>query len=145
MSIPEWVNVIANTGEIAPIVADLSKEYAWIETEPYVISFENYNEDHCGMQDAEKSCFKKAMQILKKIGTKVCCKVDFQKVGYSGTRVDYDGEYKEIYNWLPDGVEVRELDIGSSARLFFYDIESCKKFYLVALKNVHFETGKRRQ
>ena len=52
------------------------------------------------------------------------------------------GEYKILYYGLGPDVEIREHEIQSTARIFYYFVD--KYFYIRAIKNSHFETDKHR-
>ena len=143
--IPLGVAIAKEEGEIPFSVVEFSENVEAPELRPYVISFEKYNDELCEIQHLEKNKGKKALEILRKIGTKVYSTADFQKLGIKSDGVQQLGEYKKIYRGIADGVEIRELFLSQTARIFYFDIEPESKLYVVAIRQNHFEVGNTRR
>jgi hypothetical protein len=83
---------------------------------------------------------KRAVETLKTIGMKVRSTADFQRHSIDRIPVRYDGEYKKLFNGLPNEVELKEIKLQQDARMFYYDIEPERTFYVVAITQNHIET-----
>ena len=93
------------------------------EAIPYVISFAKYNEKLCEISELSKNKGKKALFVLKEIGTKVFSRADFQQHNIKTDGIANSGEYKKLYNGLGPDIEVRELFLQDTGRIFYFDIE----------------------
>ncbi|MFA5880381.1 MAG: hypothetical protein WC860_09495 [Candidatus Margulisiibacteriota bacterium] len=126
-------------------VAELPGDLEAPEIIPYVISFAKYNEKLCEIQHLEKNKARRSLEIIKEIGTKICCSADFKKFNIEIKHIDRSGEYLKLYNRLSPDIEINEIKVQHDARIFYFDIESEKKLYIVAIKENHFEVGKVRR
>ncbi len=141
--IPEGaVQVSDNNGEIPRDVAELPQDNEVLEARPYLISFSKYNNKLCEIEILGKNKGNKALSVLKEIGTKVYTKADFQRNHIHNERVDNSGDYQKLYNRLDQGIEIRELFLQSTGRIFYFDIEPDKVLYVVAITENHYETDK---
>ena len=111
----------------------------------YVISFAKYNEKLCEISELSKNKGKKALSILKEIGTKVFSRTDFQRHNIRTDGIANSGEYKKLYSKIAPDIEVRELFLQDTGRIFYFDIEPERILYVVAIRENHFETDKVRR
>lgn len=56
-----------------------------------------------------------------------------------------DGEYKKLYRDIAEGIELKEIKLQQRARIFYFDIEPERTFYVVAITENHLETDKVRR
>ena len=145
MSIPDSVAKTIPQAGLPQSVAELPAESEAPEVTPYVISFAKYKNKLCEIEVLGKNKGNKALSILKEIGTKVSSRADFQKNNIKTDGIANNGEYKLLYNGLGPDVEVRELFLQSTGRIFYFDIEPEKVLYVVAIRENHFETDKVRR
>ncbi len=143
--IPNGVASIEDVGQIPKTVAELAQETDISEMKPYLISFERYNDDHCEIEHLQKNKGKKALSILKEIGTKVYTRADFQRNNIKTCGIAKNGAYKSLYNGLADDIEVRELYLQDTGRIFYFDIEPDRLLYIVAITENHLETNQVRR
>ncbi len=57
----------------------------------------------------------------------------------------YDSEYKKLYRGIAEGIELKEIKLQQTARIFYFDIEPERTFYVVAITENHLETDKVRR
>lgn len=133
------------SGPLPTIITEIAQEIEAPEANPYVISFSKYNDKLCEIEHLGKNKGNKALSILKEIGTKVFSRSDFQKHNIKSDGIACSGEYKKLYNGLAPDIEVRELFLQGTGRIFYFDIETEQKIYLVAIRENHFETDKTRR
>lgn len=143
--IPNEVTQMDNDGNIPKDVAELPQESDVSEIEPYTISFSKYNNKLCEISELGKNKGNRALSILKEIGTKVFSRADFQGNNIRTESVAYSGAYKSLYSKIADSVEIKELFLQGTGRIFYFDIEPERKLYIVAIKENHFEIGKVRR
>lgn len=135
---------IEDNGKLLPEITTMSQDQDMPEGRPYVISFAQYKDKLCEISFLQKSNAKKALNVLKNIGTKVCSKTDFNKNNLKIKKIINNGEYKRLYNSLSPDTEISEITLSDTSRIFYYDIESEKTLYIIAIKENHFETDKNR-
>ena len=111
------------------------------EDKRFVISFQNYRDDLCEIKLLEKHKGRRALENLRTIG-RCYDEVSLQQNNIHTRIVTNYGEYKILYYGLGPDVEIREHEIQSTARIFYYFVD--KYFYIRAIKNSHFETDKHR-
>ncbi len=145
VDIPNEVTQMQNDGDIPKTVAELPQDSDVSEVEPYKISFSKYNNKLCEISELGKNKGNKALTILKEIGTKVFSRADFQKHNIQTKGISYDGAYKPLYSKIADGIEIKELFLQGTGRIFYFDIEPERMLYIVAIKENHFETEKVRR
>lgn len=131
--------------ELSVVAQKLPQDTEAPEAIPYVISFAKYNEKLCEITDLGKNKGKKALTILKEIGTKVFSRADFQRHNIKTDGIINSGEYKKLYSGFGPDIEIRELFLQGTARIFYFDIEPARILYVVAIRENHFETDKVRR
>lgn len=131
--------------ELSQVAQELPQETEAPEAIPYIISFARYNEDLCEISVLGKNKGNKALAILKEIGTKVFSRADFQRRNIKTDSIAKVGDYKKLYNGLSPDIEVRELFLQGTGRIFYFDIEPARMLYIVAIRENHFEVGKVRR
>lgn len=145
MSIPDSAATTPTEKGLPQGIAELPPESEAPEAMPYVISFVKYNNNLCEIDILGKNKGNKALTILKNIGTKVFSRTDFQRNNINTDGIKNEGEYKKLYNGLAPDVEVRELFLQSTGRIFYFDIEPKRMLYIVAIRENHFEMDKVRR
>lgn len=145
MEIPKKVAQVGSEGKILQGVANLPSELDVPEATPYVISFVKYKENCCEICSLDSNKARKAIEVIKKIGTKVCSEADFRKYNIGRIPVYNSGEYKKLYNRLEEDIEIKEIKLQADARIFYFDIESRKTLFIVAITQNHLETDKIRR
>jgi hypothetical protein len=144
--IPNDVAQVSNNeGDIPKIVAELPQETDALETRPYLISFSKYNDRLCEISLLTSNKARKAVETLKTVGTKIRSQADFQRNSIDRIPVRYAGEYKKLFNGLSADIELKELKLQQSARIFYFDIEPERTFYVVAITENHLETEQTRR
>lgn len=136
---------MGNDNEIPQVVAEIPQETEAPEANPYVISFAKYNEKMCELSQLQGNKAKKAIETLKTIGTKVRSTADYQRHSVDRIPVRFEGEYKKLFNGLADDVELKEIKLQQTARIFYFDIEPERTFYVVSITDNHLETDKVRR
>ena len=131
--------------KLSQIAQELPQETEAPEAIPYVISFVKYNEKLCEISELSKNKGKKALSVLKEIGTKVFSRADFRRHNIRTDGIANSGEYKKLYSKIAPDIEVRELFLQDTGRIFYFDIEPERILYVVAIRENHFETGKVRR
>ena len=131
--------------KLSQIAQELPQDTEAPEAIPYVISFARYKSKLCEIDGLGKNKGNKVLSILKEIGVKVFSRADFQRHNIRTDGIANAGEYKKLYNGLAPDVEVRELFLQGTGRIFYFDIEPERILYLVAIRENHFETDKVRR
>ena len=134
-----------DSGKLPQAVAELPQNTEAPESIPYKISFAKYNDKLCEISALGKNKGNRALLILKEIGTKVFSRADFQKNQIRTDPVANSGEYMKLYNRLGPDIEVRELFLQSTGRIFYFDVEPDRVLYVVAIRENHFETDRVRR
>lgn len=145
VDIPNEVAQFGVEGQIPKAVAELPQQSEEPEIRPYVISFAKYNERLCEIEALGKNKGNRALSILKKIGTQVYSRADFQRSNIKTSLINNSGEYRKLYNKLAPDVEVKEMFLQSTGRIFYFDVEPERMLYVVAITENHFETEKTRR
>lgn len=144
-NIPSEVAKTYDNGNIPSSVAEIPEELEAPEVNPYLISFAKYNERMCQLSLLGGNKAKRAIETLKKIGTSVRCESDFQREHIERIPVRCEGNYKKLFNGLESDIELKELKLQQDARIFYFDIEPERTFYVVAVTENHLETDKVRR
>lgn len=144
-NIPEEVIEVESEGELPKKVAELPQDTDTHEGKPYLISFSKYNINCCEIDILGKNKGNRALSILREIGTKVYTRADFQRNNIRNERVDNSGDYKKLYNKIDQGIEIRELFLQNTGRIFYFDIEPERTLYVVAITENHYEVDKVRR
>ncbi|MDP3794607.1 MAG: hypothetical protein Q8R13_01615 [bacterium] len=132
-------------GKLSQFAQELPQETEAPEAIPYIISFVKYNNKLCEISALGKNKGNKALSILKEIGMKVFSRADFQRHNIRTDGIANSGEYGKLYSGLGPDIEVRELFLQSTGRIFYFDIEPEGMLYIVAIRENHFETDKIRR
>ena len=141
----EVIRSVKDSGEILQTVAEMPQELEAPEANPYVISFAKYNEKMCEILLLNSNKARKAIEILKTIGTKIRSTADYQRYSVDRLPVFNKGEYKKLYNGLAEDEELKEVKLQQEARIFYFDIEPERTFYVVAITQNHLEINKIRR
>jgi len=141
----EVIRSVKDSGEILQTVAEMPQELEAPEANPYVISFAKYNEKMCEILLLNSNKARKAIEILKTIGTKIRSTADYQRYSVDRLSVFNKGEYKKLYNGLAEDEELKEVKLQQEARIFYFDIEPERTFYVVAITQNHLEINKIRR
>ena len=131
--------------KLSQIAQELPQETEAPEAIPYVISFARYKNKLCEIDGLGKNKGNMALSILKEIGTKVFSRADFQWHNIKTDGITNNSEYKKLYNGLAPDIEVRELFLQGTGRIFYFDIEPERILYIVAIRENHLETDKVRR
>ena len=142
LDIPSEVTKFLQEGDIPKMVAELPQESEILETRPYLISFAKYNHKLCQIKFLAKNKGNEALLTLVDIGTNVYTRADFQKNNIKNHSVSNSGDYKKLYNKLDQGIEIRELFLQNTGRIFYFYIEPERVLYVVAITENHYETDK---
>ncbi len=146
VDIPKQVAKTADDdSELPQTVAEIPQDVEAPEANPYVISFAKYNEKMCELTQLNNNKAKRAIETLKTIGTKVRSTADYQRHSVDRIPVRCEGEYKKLFKGLEDDIELKEIKLQQSARVFYFDIEPERTFYVVAITDNHLETDKVRR
>ncbi len=146
VDIPKQVTVSSNEDSGLPqSVAEMPQAIEAPEAVPYVISFAKYNEKMCELSQLNNNKAKRIVEIFKTIGTKVCSTTDYQRHLVGRIPVRREGEYKKLFRGLEDDIELKEIKLQQKARVFYFDIEPDRTFYVVAITENHLETDKVRR
>lgn len=107
---------------------------------PYTISFYNYLDKECQIDNLEKSSHKKALKWM--IDIKNCFNKDevIRANSFKNTPIDLTNSYAFLS--IEDGIEVREVKISGSGRLFYYINDANRTINCRVLLNTHLETKK---
>ncbi|HBB65514.1 MAG TPA: hypothetical protein DCZ84_02690 [Candidatus Vogelbacteria bacterium] len=131
--------------KLSQIAQELPQDTEAPEAIPYVISFAKYNERMCEISELGGNKAKRAIETLKTIGTKIRPEADFQRNYVDRIPMRYDSEYKKLYRGIAEGIELKEIKLQQRARIFYFDIEPERTFYVVAITENHLETDKVRR
>lgn len=145
MEIPRNATQIEDANIIPQAVTELPQEFEDPEGKPYLISFARYNERICEIGILSSNKARKAIETLKNIGIKIKCLADFQREHIDRIPVRREGDYLKLYNKLSDDIDLKEIKLQQDARIFYFDIEPEKTFYVVAITENHLETDKVRR
>lgn len=146
LEIPKEVaDLPIDDGLIPQQVAEILEENDSQAPGYYLISFANYNKKICEINLLNSNKARKAIELFKDIGTKICCEKDFQKYSIDRLPVYNSGDYKKLYRGLSADIELKEIKLQEDARIFYFDIEAQRTLYIVAITQNHFETDKVRR
>lgn len=146
MDIPkEATKLTVEDAELPSAIKELPQDTEAPEAIPYVISFAKYNESMCEIALLDSNKGRKAVDVLKKVGTKISSEADYQRNSVDRIPVRREGEYLKLYRGLGDDIDLKEIKLQQNARIFYFDIEPERKFYVVAITQNHLETDKVRR
>lgn len=144
--VPEIVaQPVEDISELPHAVAEMPQEQEAPEASFYVISFAKYNEKMCEITLLDSNKARRAIEIFKRIGTKICCEADFQRFSVERIPVRREGEYKKLYRGLSEDIDLKEIKLQQDARIFYFDLEPERTFYVVAVTQNHLDTDKVRR
>jgi len=132
-------------GRISETVKEMPQEIEAPEANPYLISFAKYKEKMCEISLLNSNKARKAIETFKTIGTKIRSTADYERHYVDRIPVRDEGEYKKLYNGLAEDIELKEIKLQQDARIFYFDIEPDRTFYVVAITQNHLETDKVRR
>ena len=132
----------ADSGKIHPAVAELSQKDQAPESLPYVISFEKYKNRMCEINCLNTTKAREAINIFKNIGMNVCSQKDFSRNNIQHKQVDNLGYYAKLYKGLAPDLQLWEIKVKDTSRIFYFELEPHRTLYIVAITNTHLETGK---
>lgn len=130
------------SSELPQAVAEMPQETEAPEAFPYLLSFARHNESMCEISELNSNKARKAVETFKTIGTKIRSEADFQRHYVDRIPVRREGEYKKLYRGLGDDIDLKEIKLQQDARIFYFDIEDKRTFYVVAITQNHLETRK---
>lgn len=154
-NLPESLGIPALAGQISGPVEDP-------ETEPYLISFQRYNDDECELGNGAMGPYSlDALKAIKGMGTQVPCVEQAGRIfGVPTTPVFNENEYSRLFRGISDPeidmrevklegkIPVRNFHLGkernqpvNNGRIFFYPVRNT--LYVVAIRATHYETTKR--
>ena len=112
-----------------------------IETETFIVSFKHYNDNECQIKELKQSPARKALNSLKTIGRLSNVGQFFPK-NIQISPVSNAGNYRKLFKTIPDeqDIDMFEYIIGKIERIFFFIVS--RTFYLVTIRNSHYETNK---
>lgn len=142
--IPKKVAQTVDDGsELPEAVAEMPQETEAPEAIPYLISFAMYNESMCEISELTSNKARKALETFKTIGTKIHSEADFQRYHVDRIPVRHgEDDYKKLYRRLGVDIDLKEIKLQQDARIFYFDIEDKRTFYVVAITQNHLETDK---
>jgi hypothetical protein len=130
-------------GLLPPDIAEYSQRQDAPETQPFVISFEEYNEKECEIDALIKNNGKKFLKILKDIGKRAYSHGHFKGLGITATPIKRSGAYICLYKGRSLDAEIFEIHGSGTSRIFYFIIQLT--VYIVAIKENHIETNKHRK
>ncbi|MBU2491286.1 MAG: hypothetical protein KJ571_01575 [Bacteroidetes bacterium] len=145
MEIPQQVAERSDDGVIPDSVTQLPSDQESDETKPYVFSFEKYNKRLCEIESLHGNRSIKVLSTIKDVGMKLYTFEDFRNLKFTIQPIYNLGEYQKLFKGLDNDIELYEIKLTGSDRIFFFLIESVKTIYIVAIKGNHFEIGKNRR
>ncbi|MBD3330641.1 hypothetical protein GF354_03885 [Candidatus Peregrinibacteria bacterium] len=142
MTLPDPKNYQKST--LIPKLSPINPNLDDIETKQFLISFKHYNHKECEIKQLKQSPAKKALVVLKQVGSLTNLS-EFRPKNIKTSLIKATGEYKKLFKTLPKSpdIDLLEFDIGSAERLFFFIVSQI--FYLVAIKSTHLEYSKGRR
>lgn len=129
-----------DSGHLIPDKIAIISDSTEIESLPFHLSFEYYNNKLCEIQDLNRNIPKRALINLKTIGR--CNYKTLKQNGIDILPVSNSGEYTKVYAKLPPDIDLKEHKISGTARIFYFIVS--RVFHIVCFKNSHFETDKHR-
>lgn len=122
------------------------------ETIPYKISFAKYNAKECQIDGMNDIHTKETLKTLRDIGIYFTSESAYGEHSQLYSEIKYinndGGEYGRLFKGLGDyDAEVKEIKIVESGkeldmRIFFYALEKVRTFYLIAVRQTHYDTTK---
>ena len=112
------------------------------EVRPFHISYEYYNDGECQVVALIKNRAKRALEVLRIVGRMLSVK-EFHGEGVGTVSVKNMGDYARLYSGLAEDIELKEHRLQGVSRIFYFTVG--RVFYPVAIRNSHYEVGKRRR
>ena len=110
------------------------------EDQCFVLSFRYYSYKKCEIDFLEKNRAREALKVLKNVGKSTINTLRDNHI--DKIPVSPNGEYSSLFKGLPPDFDVFEHKIQGDSRLFYS--YSDQVFYIVLIKNNHFDTSKTR-
>lgn len=115
------------------------------DTSSFNISFSSYKESLCQINNLRKNKGSNTLDKLKVIGLRVFREIDLYNLGYQISPVHRSGHYKEYFNGLSQDVDLFELKLGGTGRMFFFVLSAERLISIVAFRETHTETKKKKR
>ena len=132
---------------IPPTVAELPQEDD-PEILPFKISFAKYNRKECEIDGIDPDYAKAALTTLRDVGVYFTSEDAYAKQSIHSEikYVNNDGDYGRLFKGMGDA-EIKEIKFQNQkkkvdGRLFFFTLEKERTFYLVAVRQNHYDTEK---
>jgi hypothetical protein len=155
MEIPELENNNLDVTNTIPLdAAELPQEEEAPEVQPFKLSFAKYNPKECEIDGINPHNGKAILTIVRDIGIYFTNEENFTKKSSKDIEIKHvinGGDYKKLYRGLYEDEEVREIKYKHSypkkgieidVRLFFCSLEKEKTFYIIAVRESHYDTSK---
>lgn len=133
-------------------VAELPSEEEAPEVKPFKISFADYKSNECEISSGlTKDNGAVALKVLRDVGVHFTDEANFNKNVSSEVRevkyITRSGDYRNPYRGLDPDKEVREIVCNHlkkkvDFRIFFYTLETERTFYVLAVRQSHYDTTK---
>jgi len=138
--IPDWVPEKAS--EIIPEAVAENIGNSDPEAQPFMISYQYYNDRECGLQNLGKNGPKKVLEHYRIIGSCSTTR-DFTRHHIKAKSITNLGEYSKLFKHLPPDIDLLENIIQGVERYFYFVVDNI--FYVVSISNSHYETDKVRR
>ena len=101
----------------------------------FLISFAKYSDKECGINEIDNKRARKALKLLRDIGTSIRSEIDFQN--FKHKPISPSGDYKKLYRGLPFDIEIKELFIDTDkGRIFYFTVQ--RILYLICVTDAHY-------
>lgn len=119
-----------------PLSAEMVNHTVY-EDRCYVISFKNYKKKKCELENLLPASYKKALKWFRDIGIATSYE-EIRNIG-RGKPVKKGNEYTELFDRLPEDVEIKEYKLAGANRIFYYIDDAKRTIYCILIKNSHYE------
>lgn len=128
--------------QLIPDKVALNPNPADLETKPYLISFEYYNDSICEIRLLEKHNARRFLRDIRTIGR--CNRKNLLDNNIKCKKVYNQGAYKKLFTGqLPQDQQLLyEHEGNGSSRIFYFCVNRC--FYVVTITQNHIATHKHR-
>ncbi len=125
-----------SSDRIPPAVA-ISNKLEDFENKKVVLSFEVYNQNHCGLAKIARVEAKHLIAELKKISKTPTKHFRHQNVSRIACKSIYgSGNYSVLYNGLPEDVELLEIDYTKAGRVFGFIVQNVFNVVVIAKEHL---------
>jgi hypothetical protein len=138
-------------------VAELPEAQEPPEAIPYKISFEDYKSGECEIDGLNKPNAGVALKLIRDIGINLTDGGNLAASSRFINDIRYiqnQGDYGNLYRGLAQDIEIREIkckhenrnkpEKAYDFRLFFYTLDAERTFYVLAVRQSHYDTDKGR-